>query len=631
METERTRRISLTGTVFADKDRAKLVGGHRWNPSEKCWTYPLDFEVCKALRSAFGVRLEIGPKLRRWASLEKKRLISCKEIGAARDAELVIVSKTNPDINAAMASRPYQRSGAAFMARLKAAGNLDEVGLGKTLTTLAAIVEAGKWRGTHLVIAPKTAIESVWGDEIRHWFANDMENIGLFAMPDGKANRQAMMNQFMASNDPTRILVVNKEMLRVDKKDFCRTCDGWVSEINPVDHDGEYHKVSKRIKKVEWPELFEVEWTSITIDEVHKVLSTGAKSATRKSQTAEGIGMLNFEMDHLRFMITGTPFRGKERNLWGLLNWLDPKRFSSKWRFIDSYFDVQDNGYGKVIGDLRPERIADFNALLDRYFLRRTRMEVKNEMPAKIRQDHWVKLEGRHLAQYSEFLASGYATLENGSVESLGVLSELTRLRQLSYGCWKVNEEGGKQDLMPTSESPKLELLLEMLAERGVTGSKDSDFRLEGGYKYVIATQFKQIVDSVCDELRKRGIATLKITGSVTGKQRADVVRSFNSNPDGPRVLVLNTLAGGESITLDNFCDEMFILDETWIADDQLQLEGRIDNRSQARLVPRTFHYIRTRETVEEGIQMLNQSQEETQRMLLDKRRGVEFAMELIK
>jgi SNF2 family DNA or RNA helicase len=118
------------------------------------------------------------------------------------------------------------------------------------------------------------------------------------------------------------------------------------------------------------------------------------------------------------------------------------------------------------------------------------------------------------------------------------------------------------------------------------------------------------------------------ITGRVTGKKRASAVESFSS-PDGPRLLLINTTAGGTSLTLDAYCDEMFVLDETWIRDDQDQLEKRIDNRGQEAR-PRYAHYIRTVGTVEEGIALTNDEQWEMQSRILDRRRGVEVALSLL-
>src|SRR5690606_30639962 len=92
---------------------------------------------------------------------------------------------------------------------------------------------------------------------------------------------------------------------------------------------------------------------------------------------------------------------------------------------------------------------------------------------------------------------------------------------------------------------------------------------------------------------------------------------------------LINTTAGGVSIDLDAWCDEMFILDETWIRDQQVQLEGRIDNRS-GRSAPRTYHYIRTEGTLEEYIAKENITQDEMQKQLLDRRRGAKVAEHII-
>ena len=96
------------------------------------------------------------------------------------------------------------------------------------------------------------------------------------------------------------------------------------------------------------------------------------------------------------------------------------------------------------------------------------------------------------------------------------------------------------------------------------------------------------------------------------------------------RVMLLNTMTGGESIELDAWCDEMVIVDETFVADDQVQLEGRINNRS-GRVAPRTWWYLTMADTVEERIAEGNWTQHNLQHKLLDGRRGVQTALHLIR
>jgi hypothetical protein len=94
--------------------------------------------------------------------------------------------------------------------------------------------------------------------------------------------------------------------------------------------------------------------------------------------------------------------------------------------------------------------------------------------------------------------------------------------------------------------------------------------------------------------------------------------------------MLIQTVTGGVSIDLDAWCDEMVILDETFVADDQVQLEGRINNRS-GRVSPRMWYYVRVADTIQMKIAASNWSQHNLQHELLDGRRGVKKALHLIR
>jgi hypothetical protein len=91
----------------------------------------------------------------------------------------------------------------------------------------------------------------------------------------------------------------------------------------------------------------------------------------------------------------------------------------------------------------------------------------------------------------------------------------------------------------------------------------------------------------------------------------------------GAHILLINTKAGGVAITLDT-ADVMVVLDETWIPDDQEQLEDRIHRVSRPR--PVTYHYLRSMDTIDLGVALVNQQREYATHRLLDGRRGVEYA-----
>ncbi len=672
-EYEGKDRIFLFSEWFAGvAEKCKSVQGAKWAPDyeRKPWHYPLRMETCIALRSGWGSDLGIGPRLWAWASEARTAAASNRRLAKLPDSPLDVVRELYPDIWEAMSTRGYQRSGAEFLAQLKVAADFDEPGLGKTLTSLAAVMQARKWDGRHLAICPKTAIDATWGYELSKW-----TDARVYAMPDGKARREDVLMDFLDDKEPgPRWLIVHPNMIQMKYDKWCAKCKEWGKEQLPDKHYEQGHTMGNKMSKCDWPELFEEGfWDSIIADECHKYLlklrPPSAQSYANAPQWSHGMRALikATAPGGLRIPMTGTPFRGKEENLYGILYWMDPEKNSSYWRWADTFLEVDDQeiktkrgkviGTHKVVGRIRQGNEKAFYDMLDSVALRRTRKEVRADLPDLEIQEKWVELEDKHFQQYMDFEDKGIAKLEDGVLESIGTLQELTRLRQLSFGpgtidiferpvrrsdvltLWPGDKEKAEAEfqrlkdkgfMVPdwkyrpvVQESPKTQLLLDMLEERGVLGDNQS-----GDRKFIVASQWTQVLDGLRDMLQAMGVQVLMITGAVTGRKRANAVESFRS-ATGPRLLLLNTQAGGTSLTLDEMCDEMFVLDETWIQDDQDQLYARINNRGTD-VRPRTIYLIRTKDTVEEGIALRNIEQKNMQHQILDGRRGVKLALELM-
>lgn len=641
---EGTRILVYVRRFYAGfNDEAKKIRGYRWEPelTGKPWSYPVNMATCYSLRETWP-KLQIGPSLWDWATAQKQELRKRREIIAKPDSDLPLLRESHPEFFRAMDARPYQRSGSAFLARTRVAGNLDEPGLGKTAEALAAVIEAGLWEGSHLIICPKTAIWSTWGYEINKW-TPDAE---VFCMPDGRPAREKTINRFLDSAAKTKFLVVHPYMLQIKIGQWCTKCKIWLDDPKvdiPGEHYGENHKsksTGPRDKKVEWPELYEVKWDSVIADECDEyLLKLRHVSAKNQPQWAHGMRRIQKVMreDGMRIPMTGTPFRGRESNIFGILHWMDPKTNGSFWKWADQFFEVEEEehrvrGGGqdrhKIIGALREDRRHIFFETLDTQFLRRTRNEVRADLPAIQPVEKWVELEGEHLRQYEEFANKGEVSLESGVLEGMGILSEMTRMRQLSFGVWDIRYRDNQDGFYITPDvrkSPKVQLMCDMLRERGIIGEN-----IAGNNKVIIVSQFTQILLALEKLFQGDGIATLAIHGKVVGKARTAAQHSFQNDPDGPRILLLHTKTGGKSLTLDKYCDEMFILDETWVHDDQVQVMGRINNRGEE-IRPRFYYFLRTKNTVEERIATRNDNQADMQATLLDRRRGKDFAVSLLR
>lgn len=610
---------------------AKRTPGAKWDPASKVWTYPATMDVCHSLRSVYGDRLKVGARLSKWArsamALEE-RMIS---LGTAEDAELELVPQNFPYMAAAMGNRTYQRAGARFVAEGRRVGIFDEVGLGKTITSLGGVIEAGLWKGNHLVISNKTSLEAVWYDQTMKWTES---KAAVFVCDGTIVQRKKIIQDYLASTAESKWLVVNPAMMMVKKEQWCNKCKKWdrdLDKFEDIDHFTMAHKTEGRVSLHKYPEIQEIVWDVTIIDEAHKVLSTGIKSAAKLTQTATGLKACKEAKNSMRIALTGTPARGKELKMWGIMHWLWPQTYPSKWDWVFQYFENDKNFYGGIdVGPMREDMKDRFWAMLDKHTLRRTRREVRADLPEAETFTEWVHLKGKHLKQYTEMEKTGEAQIEGGEVITIGILAEMTRLKQFAYGTWKMDSAG---HLSPTADSPKLERLVDMLEERGITGDPEEDTKPTDHFKYIVASQFKEIIDSMEIHFESLGIPTLKITGDVTGAKRAAAARSFQEDPDGPRILLMTITAGGESLTLDRYCDTIFAIDETFVADDGVQLLGRIDNRSVTaeEAVPRQVIHIATKDTIEEGIAQSNIDQLQMEHLLLDARRGIELAKNIIR
>jgi len=609
---------------------AKRIPGAKWEAATKGWSYPLSMKTCKMLRKVYGDHLIIEDDLRKWAMVASLKDLKQISLGRATDATLKIIPRDWPDLAAAVENRPYQKTGVKFAAEGRCVGLLDEVGLGKTIISIAGVIEAGNWAGDHLVIAKKTALESVWKNQLGVWTNNKAE---VFVAAGDKKKRQKVIQSYLSSTAESKWLIINSAMLATKKDWWCRKCKAWVDEIpaENLEHYTEAHDRMGKIRVQTYPELQTIAWRAILADEAHEYLSTAIKSTKNVTQEAEGLLSLTTTDDCVRFALTGTPERGLELNLFGLMYWLYPKDYSSKWAWANQFFEQIKTPFGTEIGDLRPEMQKDFWRMLDVHTLRRTKKEVRPDVaesfPPMI---EWVPLEGKHRRQYMQLVEEGRVQMRGGrELETMSFMAEFVRQQQLAWGEWEISSKGL---LTPTARSPKLERLLDMLAERGINPKGRGDYRVsEQHFKYIIASQFTQLIDFLEGHFnRTLQIPTLKITGGVSQSRRTEAVHSFQTDnrKTAPRILLLNTKAGGASITLDRHCEDMFILDQTYKVDDQTQLHGRIDNRSVTaeESVPRSFIYIHTKDTIERKMAEGNASQREMQHRLYDARRGVELS-----
>jgi SNF2 family DNA or RNA helicase len=127
-------------------------------------------------------------------------------------------------------------------------------------------------------------------------------------------------------------------------------------------------------------------------------------------------------------------------------------------------------------------------------------------------------------------------------------------------------------------------------------------------------------------ELHSKEIKHYVLTGETGDKQRAWIKREFQSDT-GDMVILINTKAGGISLDLDA-ADDVVICDQTFIPDDQEQVEDRAHRISRMHNV--TVWNLASLGTIDEAIAVLNQERGEAISSILDQQRGVTYAKALV-
>jgi SNF2 family DNA or RNA helicase len=648
--------------------KCKQIPGASWSKTIKAWSYPLDLTTCAALRREFGNALDIGPELWQWATAENERRSGLNDLLNGSQGHCPRVEAQEPKLAAAFAARPYQATGAAFISAARAGILGDDPGLGKTLEMFGAVIEAGYTEGVFLVFCPSSAVRSTWQREIEAWMPNDI------AVPCDGTRKQRntafetleamkLANAGSKPADRHRIwFICNIEMARVKFEAQCpgpsRHDYATAQEFAHAQHavnlqdpcDGEYVgcpyvKRHKHVTDPQYPQLFEHEWDGIIVDESQKAIAGIISRKQKQSQQRVGFGMLREAEGGLRTLLSGTPWRGKPQNFWSCLNWLFPERYTGAWRWIEYYFDIDDNGFGRKIGDLKPEREDEWNAEMRSVMIRRTKPEVAPDLPPKmyagthLNNDEslpkgvWLEMEPAQATTYRKFSAEAAVRLADGATMwGNGTLSEIGRLRQLATAPLKVT--GTKlvkiSDIPqafeerpvygPALPSNKFNWIVDFLTERGIAGD------VWGDKKVIIASNYTKTINLFRAELERKGVLSHCLTGETSTRNRARMVAEFQGS-GGPRVFFLNAEAGGTSLTLDA-ADDIVKIDRTWNPDTDTQVEDRGHRVSRIHQV--TVYNLYSLGTVEEEIALTADSREDVQKTLLDGARGVAFARKLL-
>jgi SNF2 family DNA or RNA helicase len=586
---------------------ARFIGKDKLKEGEQPhWRLPLDFWAARDLSAAVGEKnLQLGDALNAWAwDRKEKEQLAADIMAREGKPQLTRLKKVLPDLYNAIWVGPkgksmtpaefkaalkepasFQATDVEFMAGMLHPLNANQPGTGKTLELIASVYEAGLENGPHLVVAPVTSLDSVWEHELTTW-----QDMPVFRAAGEGMSRRERIAQMRSAELAVLVgrpfwLLVNPEMVRLKK----------VSKALGTLKENLY---------ADWPWLADVEWSTVTLDECHK---NAVRNLT--SVTAKGLLTLKVKDGGKKAALSGTPVGGKPINLHGIITWLHPDSTPTRYQFGAQWLHTEEVQHSKrnphathtEIGDVREDKQADWDRMMLPLMVRRTKAEVLPWLPPKDYVPVWVHMTEEQQEQYVKFAKMAELELGDETLTATNVLAIYTRLKQFASA--KQRFEDGT--LIPTEDSGKVHALFEKLEELGI-------FDPDQDSQAVVGSQFTGMVNLITDMLNERGVKTVKITGQV--RKRADAINEFQ-NDGTARVMVINTDAGGVSITLDK-ADSVHVLDEKWNPDDQEQLEDRVHRGSRIHQV--TCYYYRTTGTVEEYIHQVTKGKRRVNAKLLD-------------
>eukprot|EP00871_Galdieria_phlegrea_P004483 jgi/Galph1/5035/GphlegSOOS_G59.1 len=207
----------------------------------------------------------------------------------------------------------------------------DEMGLGKTLQTitfLSYLYKKERIRGPFLIVAPLSTVEH-WKREFETW--TDM-NVVVY---HGNVESRAIIHQFE-----------------------------WGFEDNIRGPPYKFNAVVTTYESIiqDPGKLRSVEWEVMIVDEAHRLKNRQAKLVEE---------LRAFSTKH-RILLTGTPIQNSSSEVWALLNFLEPEKFSSEASFLQEFAEINNS-----------ETAERFREMLRPYMLRRQKEDVEKSIPPK--------------------------------------------------------------------------------------------------------------------------------------------------------------------------------------------------------------------------------------------------------
>lgn len=430
--------------------------------------------------------------------------------------------------------REYQKNGFYWLKTLCSYGFggilADDMGLGKTLQVISLLLseqqeaeKKGEKQKPSLVVCPASLVYN-WKKEIQRFGAS----LEVVIISGGPAERKKQI----ASIKEGGIAVTSYDSLK---------------------RDIDYYEDRVFFLQV--------------IDEAQYIKNPSTQAANSVKRIHAGF----------KLALTGTPIENRLSELWSIFDFLMPG-------FLYSYHRFRRDMEIPIVSAGDENKMERLQRMIRPFVLRRLKRDVLKDLPEKIEENVFTKLEGEQLSLYRAHVQKIKVMLKKQddadfAKKKIELLAELTRLRQICCDPALIFEgyHGG---------SAKTETCMEL-----ISGA------LQGGHKILLFSQFTTMFDHLRERFEKSGISYYMLTGSVNKEKRLQMVEDFNR--DDTQVFCISLKAGGTGLNL-TAADIVIHYDPWWNVAVQNQATDRAYRIGQKNVV--TVYKLVTEGTIEEKI-----------------------------
>lgn len=589
--TEDGEEIRLTGregaSLFRFKDLLMTVLGTKYRTKDKTWYAPFEWPTMVSLTNTFQGKLSFTDALR--GEVEK---LQEANIYPALDVR----EKTDADGYEDLFS--HQRADVEFLKIARRALLMNGMGSGKTrsaISTIQTMFEDGEDVFPILVVAP-SATKYPWKKEF------DTVWPGLtVTVVDGTATKRRKQLE-----TPAHVYVMNYEQMRMHSKLMPY---GNQAMKKCTECGGQDPKVKTASCQVHEKELNRIDFKSVVVDEIHR-LKDGKSQSTRATKAAAG------DAD-IRIAMSGTPIANTPEDLWSILNFLWPRSFSSKSRFIDRYLVVSMNTWGgmEVLG-IKPNMQDEFFSIIDPITRRMPESYVLKHLPPSVYSTREVEMGTKQAKAYKDMAKNMMTELESGMVMVESPLIKSMRLLQFASSYAEIIPDETMTLEGDEDEEPKINLKLSDPSCKVDAIMEDIESGDFGDDSVVIFAVSRQLIELLSERMEKKGIEHGLITGNQSSYQKSVAIEDFQ---EGKTKYVLATVAAaGTGITLTKARIAVF-LQRSWSNVIDKQAEARV--RRIGSEIHDSILYIdyMTKDTIEPKVlQALREKDENLQSILRD-------------